>query len=154
MFHYLKTIESLDNLSEGDALFELIGVIKNLEDKASGWRETPSFKFTLYSTDTDISFECELDMYNLRKYNIHYHNGDVVIVSGRYSNGGILVHRLRNADLGLTGNMSKDVLILNQEINSIISVQGQNGYISENAWGELQELSFKFKREYEKILFL
>lgn len=149
MWMYLKTIESLDNISPCVELTMLIGTIKNLKNTAFGGEG--EFQFTLYSDDTEISLECELNKGNLEAHNTHYKNGDTVIVSGRYHDGTLLVYGLSYAPLGLTGNMSKDVLIFHNEMHDLLSIQGQNGYISSDAWLELQELSFKFKRHYEDI---
>lgn len=153
MFHYIKTIENLNNLSNGCELCRVIGIIKNIKNNTLGQKMRPSYQFTLYSTDTDISFECDLNKGNIEIDNTHYHNGDVVIVSGRYSDGRILVWGLTYAPLGLTGNMMQDVLILSEEMNSLISVQGQNGYISDNAWGKLQESIFEFRDIVKEITY-
>ena len=155
MFTYLKTIENLDYLSPRDNLPNLIGTIKNLKNlryKYADYRRGV-ISFILYSDDTDINLKCELNKGLTESYNnFPYHNGDTVNIHGVYlGEEKVCVYGIRPAPLGLTGNMLRDVLTLSQEINSLISVQGQNGYISENAWSKLQESLFEFRDIVKEI---
>lgn len=151
MFQYIKTIENLNNLPNRAGLNKVIGVIQKIDFHDWDGKNT---SFKLSAEDTDITLNCICNNgLNESKIPRNFRKGDPVVISGWYDNGVIWCYCIRPAPIGLTGTMMHDVLILSEEINSLISVQGQNGYISDNAWGKLQESLFEFRDIVKEITY-
>ena len=141
MFHYLKTIEDLDNIRPNWSAFGVIGKIKNLK--------LPDLSFTLYAEDTDICLDCILS--KSVELNTRLKNGDCIIVDGHYIDDKLIVYIVNKAPFDLTGSMKKDILILVDESHSIASVQGQNGYITPEEYEELQKAWLNYRDKYHEI---
>lgn len=148
MFHYLKTIESIDNISPSWVAFNIIGKIKHID--------LYNNEFIFYAEDTDIQFNC----IPMKGWNIinEPNTNDGFILNGHYFNNDdlentLMVGSIKKAPLGLTGSMEKDMLILMDESNSIASVQFQNGYIKVEEYEELQKAWLNYRDKYHEILF-